>query len=456
MAVNEKVTLRAHQGPQSAFLSSPADIAIMGGAAGGGKTIALLMEPIRHLHRRGFRAAIFRRLFPQIMQPGGMWDEASEMYPLHPLNGKGYVGPPAFYRFPSGAEIQFGHLQHDEDRERWKGAQIGLLGFDQLEDFTEAQFWYLLSRNRSVSGIKPYVRATCNPDATSWLARFIAWWIDQDTGYAIDERSGVLRWMIRYGDELNWFDSEQEAKDAFPDLMPRSVTFIPALLEDNPTLMRKDPGYRANLLALPLVERERLLRGNWKIMPRAGMYFRRDFFDLVDRAPDDCTWVRAWDLAASVQKTKKDDPDYTVSVKLGRSRGNGRYYVGHVFRLRGSPDSVKSAMLAHARSDGPETVIRIPQDPGQAGKAQLADLTKMLAGYVVRSKPISGDKIARAGPVSSQCEAGNVSLVRSTWNEAFLVTLENFPEGSHDDDVDAFADAFDAHARVPEPKAVIW
>lgn len=427
----------------------------MGGAAGGGKTRALLMEPLRHVHIAGFRAVVFRRTSPQIMSGGGMWDEAKELYPHPPLNGKAYLTPSTEYRFPSGAEISFAHLQHEADRENWKGAQIALLMFDQLEDFTEGQFWYLLSRNRSVSGVRPYVRATCNPDASSWLARFIEWWIDQETGYAIDERSGVIRWMVRDSDEIYWADTREELLERFPDGMPQSVTFIRSLLEDNPTLQKKDPSYRAKLLALPTVERERLLRGNWKIMPSAGVYFRREMFEIVDAVPEGLRYVRAWDLAGSTKKQEGDDPDWTVGLKLGRSK-EGRLYVVDVARMRASPDKVKQAMKNLATSDGTGCRVRIPQDPGQAGKAQIVDLTKHLAGFVVRSKPVSGDKITRAGPVSSQCEAGNVSLLRGKWNDSFLLELENFPEQTHDDQVDAFADAFDELVSAPQPMAVIW
>ncbi len=439
-ATAEARRIAPQPGPQEAFLATPADIAIMGGAAGGGKTWALLLEPLRHSHNPKFGAVIFRRTSPQITAEGGMWDEAGDLYP--DLGAVSRQHPHMFFRFPSGCKIQFAHLQHESDKESWKGAQIPLLCFDQLEDFTEGQFFYLLSRNRSTSGVRPYVRGTCNPDADSWLARFLEWWIDQDTGYPIAERSGVIRWMVRTGDEIVWGDSKEELAERFPDILPKSVTFIPAKLEDNPALEEVDPGYRSNLMALPLVERERLLGGNWKIRPSAGMYFQRGWFDVVEAAPAECQWVRAWDLAASTPKKKKDDPDWTVGLKMGL-HPSCQYYIGHIERSRSSPRQVKRAMKAIAEQDGKACRIRIPQDPGQAGKAQVQDLTGYLAGYVVKSKVVTGDKVTRASPVSSQCEAGNVSIVRGPWMEAFLAEVENFPDSAHDDQVDALADAFD-------------
>ena len=96
---------------------------------------------------------------------------------------------------------------------------------------------------------KPYIRATCNPDADSWVAEFIAWWIDQETGLPIPERAGVVRYFIRINDALIWGNSLEELREKYgADVLPKSVTFIPAKLTDNPALMAADPGYLANLV----------------------------------------------------------------------------------------------------------------------------------------------------------------------------------------------------------------
>lgn len=100
--------------------------------------------------------------------------------------------------------------------------------------------------------MKPYIRATCNPDADSWVAEFIEWWIDKDTGYPILERSGKIRWMVRLNEAIYWFDTKQEAVDAAvasgmdddkASVMAKSVTFISSTLKDNKILMKNDPGY---------------------------------------------------------------------------------------------------------------------------------------------------------------------------------------------------------------------
>ena len=253
--------IRPHPGPQSAFLACPADIAIYGGAAGGGKTWALLLEPLRHVQNRRFNGIVFRRTTPQIR--GSLWPNSVEIYRhLGARSREGLFD----HRFPSGAVLKMAHLEHPKHRFDHQGAEYDYIGFDELTLFTPEQFWYLaLTRARSVHGIRPYVRATCNPDPDSFVAHLISWWWDPVTGYPIPERSGVIRWFLRIDDDLVWADEPDELRQRFPGHEPKSFTFIEAKLADNPTLDRGDPTYRSSLMAMTHVERERLLQGNWKI-----------------------------------------------------------------------------------------------------------------------------------------------------------------------------------------------
>ena len=250
------------------------------------------MEPLRHVTtNHQFAAVFFRRNTTQIRNPGGLWDESRTLYPL--LGAK-----PAKavleWRWPFGGLVKFAHLEHESTVYDWQGAQIALICFDELTHFTKAQFFYMLSRNRSGCGVRPYIRATTNPDADSWVREFIAWWIDQETGLAIQERSGVIRWFVRLNDAIIWADTREELvtrygrTDLPPDHedqpRPKSVTFITAKLSDNKILLAKDPGYKANLEAQNAVERARLLGGNWKIRPAAGLFFEAGE---VKEVPDD-------------------------------------------------------------------------------------------------------------------------------------------------------------------------
>src|SRR5271170_1350450 len=110
-----------------------------------------------------------------------------------------------------------------------QGAQVP--GFDELTHSTKSQFFYMMSRNRSMCGVRPYIRATCNPDADSWVAEFISWWIDQETGLPIPERAGKVRYFIRVNDAVLWGDSPAELRQRYgEDVQPKSVCFIPAKL----------------------------------------------------------------------------------------------------------------------------------------------------------------------------------------------------------------------------------
>lgn len=442
--------LKPQAGPQELFLSTSADIAIYGGAAGGGKTYALLLEAVRHSGNPGFGAVTFRRQSIQITQEGGLWDSSFEVY-----GGiKGALpktSPRRHWRFRSGARVNFAHIDGDKDLEKWQGSQIALIGYDELTHFTKRQFFYMLSRNRSGCGVKPYIRATCNPDADSWVAEFIAWWIDPDTGYPIPERSGKIRYMVRINENIVWSDKKEDLiKGGIQEGDIKSVTFIASTIEDNKILLKNDPGYLANLKALPLVERERLLKGNWKIKPAAGLMFKRTKVNMLDNLPTDVIlWARGWDLAAT-SENEDGDPAYTASVLIGKRR-NGRYIVADVTNRRMDSAEVRELIKMTCKVDKAKygrVVTRLPQDPGQAGKDQAQSFLKFLSGFTVKIVPESGDKVTRAEPFSSQwlglegMDKGNVDVLVAEWNEIYFNQMESFPQSKYKDMVDASSSAF--------------
>ena len=435
-------------------MATPASICIYGGAAGGGKTFGLLLSPLRYKNVPGFGCTIFRKNFNQIFAQGGLWDESSNIY----RDIKGAV--PKFSRgqwqFCNNdgqvlSKVTFAHIEREDDVHRWQGSQICELAFDELTHFSEKMFFYMLSRNRSSCGVEPFVRATCNPDANSWVAKFIEWWIDPDTGYPVPERSGKLRWFIRRNEILHWANTRQELWEKF-DLKtpeeqaePRSVTFIMSKLSDNQELLKVNPGYLANLKALSEIERERLLYGNWKIKSAAGLYFRRtQLGDILNSVPADVVqWVRCWDLAAT-EKTPTGDPAYTAGVLMGK-RKNGRYVVADIINKQMSASDVRKTIKLTAQADRAtykRVRVRLPKDPGQAGKEQAESYIKYLSGFDVTTVAESGTKEARAEPMAAQWQAGNFDIVYGAWNEEYLLQLENFPEGKFKDMVDASANGF--------------
>ena len=443
----EPLYLTPQPGPQTAFMCSSADIVIYGGAAGGGKTFALLLEGLRHKDIAGFSGVVFRKNYTQITASGGLWDAANKIYGQ--VQGAKPKKTPKLHWFfsPSGARIHFAHLERDEDLQGWQGSEICYLAFDELTHFSRHQFLYMLSRNRSTCGIRPYVRATCNPDSDSWVADFISWWINQETGYPIYERSGVVRYMCVLNDTIYWGSNPHElAKEHGVNVEEcKSVTFIASKLTDNKVLMAKDPSYMANLKALAEIDKERLLYGNWKIRPAAGMYFKTENFTFVDAVPKNIiAYARSWDLAATEPTPLNPDPDATAGVLMGLL-DDGRVIVLDVKRKQIKANDARNLLRNMAAIDQGKykfVQITIPQDPGQAGKAQAQSLVSMLAGYSVEIVSPTGSKEVRATPFASQVQAGNVLILKSEWNDMYLSELESFPESKHDDMVDASSDAF--------------
>ena len=438
---------------QEEFLSNSADIVIYGGAAGGGKTWSLLYEGLRHVDNPNFDCVIFRKNSNQILNSGGLWDASFKLYGLYP-GARAIKSPAPYWKFPSGAKVSFRHIERDADVYKWQGSEIALIEWDELTHFSEKMFFYMLSRNRTTCGVKPYVRASCNPDPDSWVADFLAWWIDQDTGYAIQERSGKIRYMARVNEEIIWGDSPRDVVTNATEIDcdvevtmddVKSVSFVASNIYDNQVLLKKDKGYLSNLKALTIVERERLLYGNWKIKAAKGLYFPRSALpELLESVPEDVTkWVRGWDLAGT-DTDEGGDPAFTASVLIGKRR-NGRYVIADATNNRFKAEKVRNLVKQCCVADKEKykrVRVRMSQDPGQAGKEQAQSYIKMLAGFNVVAVKESGSKESRAEPFAAQWQAGNVDVVAGPWTEALLGQYEAFPESKFKDMVDAGANAF--------------
>jgi hypothetical protein len=288
--------IKPQDGFQTKALSSRADIAIMGGAAGCGKTFVLLLDALRKVDVKNYGASIFRRTSPQIRNAGGLIDTSRDIY--QGIGGK-LAEQSMKWTFPSNATISFDHLQYDKDCHNHQGAQYGFIGFDELTHFSEYQFWYMLSRNRS-NYVLPTVRATCNPDPTSFVKNIIEWWIDEATGFPIPERSGVIRYFIKLNDNLVWGESKEAVYDQIKDVdafknveaeakkvgndwrtLIKSFTFIPGSIYENSELMKNNPEYLANLLSLNETEQNQLLRGNWKYTVDGLNICKWEFIDCI-------------------------------------------------------------------------------------------------------------------------------------------------------------------------------
>lgn len=170
--------------------------------------------------------------------------------------------------------------------------------------------------------------------------------------------------------------------------------------------------------------------------PPEGNIFRPDMMPVLDAIPAGTQFVRGWDFASTA-----GDGDWTAGGKLGKLP-DGRYIIADMVRLQGAPHEVEQALVNTSRRDGTSCKVRIPQDPGQAGKSQVQYFTKQLNGFFVVAKRVNGDKITRAEPFAAQVNVGNVTMLRAPWNDALISEMRMFPNGAHDDQIDALADAF--------------
>jgi len=376
--------------------------ALYGGAAGGGKSEALLMAALQYVDVPGYSAILFRRTYTDLSLPNALMDRAHQW--LDGTEAK-WNEREKTWHFPSGATLSFGYLETENDKYRYQSAEFQFIGFNELTQFTESQYRYLFSRLRRLrdSRVPLRIRAASNPGGVGHE------WVKQ-------------RFIVegeRYG-----------------------RPFIPARLEDNPYLDAEE--YKKSLANLDPVTREQLLNGDWSARQNGSM-FRREWFEIVDTAPAGIRRVRYWDLAATDAGPGKD-PDWTAGALVGEK--DGIYYILDIRRVRATPKGVEALVRQTAEIDGRDVPIYMEQEPGSSGVSTIDHYAReVLFGFAFRGNKTTGSKVSRAAPVSSAAEAGNVKLVRGSWISAFLDEAEVFPNGPHDDQVDAVSGAFECLAR---------
>jgi predicted phage terminase large subunit-like protein len=449
---------------QHQFLSLGCFEALYGGAAGGGKSDALLMDAVwpvlqdMQLAAAGQKRRRYGSKYMALLLRREMEDLKKSLIPrsrqLYPRLGGKYNENDKKWTFPGGEVVFFGHAQHEHDIEQYQGAAFCYVGFDELTTFTEYQYKYMMSRVRSAHGIPCYLRSATNPGGIghAWVRRrWVAW-----LGVSLEERgedgagaptakpTEVLHFVREGEDDERAIGGEEarelrRARDAAPtqaerEAMPLALgrTFVPATLRDNPSLA-DDGRYARSLEELDRVTRARLRDGDWDAKESPGELFQRHWFPVVDRdaVPAEVVRVRVWDRAATEPSAQNTDPDWTAGVLIAVDR-DGIYYIEDIRRFRRRPHGVMNAVLATAEQDGQGVMIIIIRDPAQAGKAEALSYITALAGYTVFARKEEGDKVTRAKPFSAQAEAGNVKVVRGAWNPAFFAEAEQFPGGKKD------------------------
>ena len=392
---------------QTAFLLLDSLEAFYGGAAGGGKSIALLAGALQYVDVPGYAALILRRTFSALSLPGALLDRSHQWLGQTDAT---WDGGRKTWHFPNGGSLTFGYLETDRDLDRYQSAEFQYIGFDELTQFTQHQFRYMFSRaRRSLSAMVPVrVRSASNPG---------------NVGHT---------WV--------------KARYVEPRVKERP--FIPASISDNKYLDRDE--YVRGLTNLDPVTRAQLMNGDWKVRTSGGR-FKREWYEIVPVAPANLNRVRYWDFAATDPGPKKD-PDWTAGGRVGVTDA-GVWYIENVRRTQSTPLGVEQLIRQTAELDGAGVPIYLEQEPGASGKSLVDHYVRnVLRGFEVRGDRPTGDKGVRAGPVSSQSEAGNVKLVSGPWIPDFLDEIEAFgPECAHDDQVDCISGAFSVLGGAEPP-----
>ena len=403
------VPYEPHPGPQEHFLTLTDIEALYGGAAGGGKSDAILMAALQYVHVPKYAALILRRTFPQLSQPGALLDRARDW--LRPTDARWTQG--RIWVFPSGARLMFGFLQRESDKYQYASAEFQYIGFDELTQFSATQYSFMFSRMRKptvgpLSKVPLRMRSASNP-------------------------GGVGHEWVK------------EKFPVMPDDERTDPVFVPAKLLDNPSVDYET--YVESLMHLDPVTRAQLLEGDWHARESGG-YFHREDFRIVDEVPKlGIQWARSWDLASTPVGPGSPDPDWTRGARVGKT-AEGVWYISDMAGIRQGPGTVRRLVKTTADIDGISTDVVVEEEGGASGKDLTWSYEKELRGYNFTGLRSTGSKTTRATPVANEVDAGNVRLLRGEWNAAFIDEAEAFPNGSHDDQVDAVSGGFEYLERM--------
>ena len=390
---------------QKVFLRTNSLEGLFGGAAGGGKSSALLMSALQYVDIPGYSAILFRRTYADLALPGALMDRfKSWMWNFDDIhwNANSYVAT-----FPSGARVSFGYLNNTNDYLRYKGSEFQFIGMDEVTEIRESDYRYMFSRlRRPASGplaqVPLRMRAASNP-APNWVRqRFIV------------------------------------------EGMEQGRIFVPSKLTDNPGI--DADSYRQALQALDPIERRRLEEGDWW-STTLGTLFERENIIIIDSSEvptvtSAARAVRFWDLAATEPSHSYPNPDWTVGTLM--LFDGGVSYILDVRKVRAKGEKVEQFLAQTAYEDGRGVSIRMEQEPGSAGKALVDQYARyVVPGFDFQGIRSTGDKVTRARPFAAAVANGNVRVVRGPWLTDWMDELSSFPEAcDHDDQVDSAVGAF--------------
>lgn len=463
---------------QQLMLNQNADLAILGGAMGSGKSYISLLYPLKFADDPHLRGVIFRKTMGEITAQGGLWENACEIYTkiygnADSLRKQGKKGGVKIHiqdrkiTFPSGGSLKFAYLENSRDLLRHQGAAYTFVLFDEATHFTQEMVEYMVKRIRSAKAThQKQMVLTCNPDpdwfGVEWIKPYLT-----DDGTPSLEKDGVLRYYAVDNGQYVWADDRKDLERIYgvgADSGIKSFTFVSANCTDNIPLMKADPTYLSNLKAQPYVDVQRYLYGNWFVRPSGASMIRREWFIEKDEEPawtDIVKTVRAYDFAFKLKTDAYPNPDYTVSVKMSKLK-DGNYFIHDIRRTRIQPGQWFDFIMEAAIVDGSKVDIVLPLDPQTRYSNSFIAKDLSSKGFYVRQFKASGRKEDRFKPFSSIVMNGGMQILRNCGtdyenrifndNNFFYKELEAY-DGTrstgnrHDDLCDACSDAFQAAAK---------
>lgn len=321
-------------------------------------------------------------------------------------------------------------------------SQVEMMG---LQDHFESDKTHLVSRTGSEF---LYYGLRYNPDEIKSMEGIDLLWMEEAQGVSQDSLDMVIPTVRKPLSEIWATYNPKLATDPVNNMFA---------VEGRDNAIVRHVNYSDNpwFPEVLRVEMEQLRKANPKLAMRVwdgdivdiggGDYFPSNKAKIIDEAPIVAKKVRAWDLAATEPSHDNPDPDWTSGVKIGIDE-MGRVIIFDVERARVDAHKVRSMILRVSAADKGQSgkcIVRLPQDPAQAGKEQAESYKRMLKEYTVKTSRVTGAKETRAEPLSAEWQKGNVYLVRGDWNADYISIMNAFPTKEvHDDDVDASADAY--------------
>lgn len=398
--------LVVQKGFQEAVFNCKADIAVIGGAMGAGKSYALILEIMKHIRDPHFRCGIFRKKRGNLLCAGGLWEElgivADAMGIKYRTNRHQLV-----YTFESGAAVHMCHANHPDFKQFLKGTQFTAVFIDEADEFDEDIFKFLIARLRSKAEIKPYMRLTTNP-TEGWIKTLIKPFLQEDE-YPIAKLSGKMHYLYFMGNtpvikptKKAFLEECDLKKSDLEDI--RTFTFIAGKVTDNKKLLENNPEYLSNLKTLPTHERDKYLYGWWGEMPKEGLFQEGQFHSYAGfpENPDRCIITCDTGLAGG------EKSDFTVASCWALK--DNRLYLVDMTRGRWKYQEIKQRIKTFLEEN--EFVEACYIEDFHSGSVLLSELKEEVFGMPFR--PIRRDprisKVKRAYQAMAFMNKGEVYL----------------------------------------------